>query len=57
MDFKDLVVTGAAFLGSIIGAVYGGFAGFLAGLVVGAGITATWAYQTDLRERRLRQQP
>lgn len=57
MDYKDLVVTSTTFLGGAIGGTYGGPVGLVAGMVAGAGVASTWAYQTDLREVRLRQQP
>ncbi|WP_255170383.1 hypothetical protein [Natrononativus amylolyticus] len=55
MDYKDLVVVGAAALGAYAGAAVGGLVGLLAGLVVGAGVSAVWAYESDVREyeRRL----
>ncbi|USZ71106.1 hypothetical protein [Natronosalvus halobius] len=50
MDYKDLVVIASAFLGGTFGGTVGGPLGVGAGIVVGAGVSAVWAYETDLRK-------
>lgn len=52
MDYKDLVVTASAFLGGVLGGTVGGILGLGAGIVVGAGVSAVWAYETDRRNAR-----
>ncbi|WP_254545013.1 hypothetical protein [Halomarina pelagica] len=47
MDYKDLVVVGLAFLIGNVGAAAGGPLGAVAGIVVGAGIGAKWAAESD----------
>jgi len=49
MDYKDIVTVSLALLCGLVGGGLAGGPGLLAGVVVGAGVGATWAYQSDLR--------
>ena len=56
MDYKDLVTISLAVFCAIGGGTVAGGVGVFLGVVVGAGLGAAWAYQTDLRAAVLAEQ-
>ncbi|MDZ7746190.1 MAG: hypothetical protein U5K28_06635 [Halobacteriales archaeon] len=56
MDYKDLVTVSLAALCGVGGGIVAGGLGVFLGIVVGSGLGATWAYQTDLRTATLANQ-